>query len=280
VGLILIGICSVQLGAGIAASLFDSASPTTLVWLRLLTSAVVVVAFARPRLYGRSRAAWLAALGFGACLALMNWSIYQSFDRIPLGIAVAIELVGPLGVALAGSRRRTDLAWVGLAALGVVLLGREPGSLTWAGVGFALVAGASWAAYILLSRRTGRLWPGLDGLAMASSVGALLLTVPALALHHGDLGSGRIWLLGAAIGVLSSVVPYSCELIALRTVPAHIFGVLMSLEPAAAALSGLLLVHQHLGLPEWLALVCVIGASVGITRGARETGPSPSPEPL
>lgn len=266
--LVVVGICSVQLGAAIAKSLFDEVSPTTIVWLRLLSSAVILLAWARPSLRGRSRADWLVAVGFAASLGLMNWSIYQSFSRIPLGIAVTIEFAGPLTLAILGSRRPRDLLWVGLAGAGVVLLGVEPGTVTLAGAGFALLAGASWATYILLSRATGARWPGVDGLAVASALAALVLTTPMLACAGAPAGP-RIWLLGAAVGVLSSVIPYTCELVALRSLRPSLFGILMSIEPAAAALAGIVVVHESLAALQWLAVGCVILASVGATRSTR-----------
>jgi len=262
---VLVGIVSVQFGAGIAKSLFDAVDPTTLAWLRLATSAVVLLAWVRPRLRRRSRQDWLVVLGFGLALGTMNWAIYQSFARIPLGIAVTLEFVGPLALAVSGSRRLRDLAWVVLAGLGVLLLGLEPGDLTWAGVGFALLAGAAWAAYILLSRSTGARWPGMDGLAVASTIAAVLLAPLALT-HGGDLAQGRILLLGALVGLLSSVIPYSCELVALRSLRPAVFGILMSLEPAAAALAGWVVLRETLSVVQWLALACVIVASVGATR--------------
>jgi inner membrane transporter RhtA len=275
VWLVLIGIASVQLGAAVAKDLFDELPPTALVWLRLLTSAVVLVVLARPRVRGRSRADWTAVLAFGVSLGVMNWAIYQSFARIPLGIAVTIEFVGPLAVAVLGSRRPRDLLWVGLAATGVALLGFEPADLSVAGVAFALLAGAAWAAYILLSARTGRLWPGLDGLALASVVAALLLAPAAVPSGGGALLDPRLLLLGAAVGLLSSVVPYSCELVALRTLRPAAFGILMSLEPAAAALAGLLVLSEVLTAAQLLAIACVVAASVGATRGASRSAHGP-----
>ena len=271
--LVLIGIASVQLGAGVAKSLFDEVSPTTIVWLRIFTSAVVLVAWARPSLRGRSRADWIVVIGFGVALGTMNWAIYQAFSRIPLGIAVTIEFVGPLTLAVVGSRRARDLVWVGLAAIGVLLLGFERGDLTVAGVLFALLAGVAWASYILLSARTGRHWEGLDGLAAASVVALVLLSPLALGRHASDLSSGRIWAIGAAVGVLSSVIPYSCELIALRSLPPSVFGVLMSIEPAAAALAGWAVVGELLSPVQWVALLCVVIASIGMTRFARTPVP-------
>jgi len=273
--LVLVGIFSVQFGASIAKSMFDEVSPTTIVWLRLLSSAVVLVAASRPTLRGRTRSDWLVVLGFGAALGLMNWSIYQAFARIPLGMAVTLEFAGPLALAVAGSRRARDLLWVALAGVGVVLLGLDPGSLTWAGVGFALLAGAAWASYILLSRSTGARWPGLDGLALASVVAVVLLTPVTLTRYAGELASHRVLLLGAAVGILSSVIPYSCELIALRTLRPSVFSVLMSLEPAVAALAGLVVLGESLGLTEWLAIACVVVASVGATRRTVPAAPIP-----
>jgi inner membrane transporter RhtA len=266
VWLVLIGILSVQFGAGVAKTLFDEASPTTIVWLRLAASAVVLLAVARPVLRGRSRADWTVVLGFGLSLGIMNWAIYQSFQRIPIGLAVTIEFVGPLTLAIVGSRRVRDLLWVGLAAAGVLLLGLEPGDLTWAGVGFALLAGAAWAAYILLSAQTGSRWPGLDGLAVASVVAMLLLTPLTLGRYADQLTGTRILVLGAVVGLLSSVIPYTCELVALRSLRPAVFGVLMSLEPAAAALAGLVVVGELLSPLQLVAMACVVAASVGATR--------------
>lgn len=267
--LVLIGIASVQLGAGVAKSLFDEVPPTVIVWLRLVTSAAVLVAYARPHLRRRTSRDWLVVLGFGVSLGLMNLAIYESFARIPLGIAVTIEFIGPLTLAVVGSRRPRDLVWVALAAGGVALLGVERADLDVAGVLWALLAGAMWAAYILLSGGTGRRWEGLDGLAVASVVAALMLT-PVLLLTDGALadtvGNPHVLLLGAAVGLLSSVVPYSCELVALRSLRAATFGILMSLEPAAAALVGILLLQELLSPLQWLAVLCVIVASIGATR--------------
>ncbi len=262
----LVGILSVQFGAAIAKTLFDEVDPTTIVWLRLVTSAVVLVAVARPVLRGRTAADWRVVLAFGASLAGMNWAIYQSFARIPLGIAVTIEFIGPLVLAVAGSRRPRDLVWVALAAGGVALLGLERADVTAAGVAFALLAGALWAAYILLSAATGRRWAGLDGLAMASVVATLALSPFALRAGGSDLTQLRVLALGAAVGLLSSVIPYSCEMVALRSLKPAVFSILMSLEPAAAALAGILVVHEFLSPVQWLAMGCVVAASVGATR--------------
>lgn len=270
VWLVLIGIFSVQFGAGIAKMLFDQVSPTAMVWLRLVTSSLIFCLLARPRLSGHSRTDWLVVLGFGLSLGLMNWSIYQSFSQIPIGMAVTLEFVGPLCLAVAGSRQLRDLVWVLLAGAGVALLGLQPGNLTWSGIGFALLAGLAWAAYILLSAQTGRRWPGLDGLALASVVATLLLTPAALGRYGQLLQDGRVLLLGALVGLLSSVIPYSCELVALRRMRPAVFSILMSLEPAVGALAGLVVLHEWLRPLQWLAMGCVVAASIGSTRNSKD----------
>ncbi|WP_239459950.1 EamA family transporter [Nocardioides daejeonensis] len=273
VWLVLGGIVSVQVGAAIAKGLFDRVDPTGMVFLRLATSALIFLAVARPALRGRTRADWYVALGFGASLATMNWAIYQSFARIPLGLAVTIEFIGPLTIAVLGSRRARDLLWVALAGLGVLLLGFDPSGVTMVGVLFALLAGAAWASYILLSASTGRRWQGLDGLTVASVFAALALTPVVIPLTGDRLLDPTVLALGAAVGLLSSVVPYSLELVALRTLPTSTFGILMSMEPAAAALAAILILHEHLGPLQWLAVGCVVAASIGATRSAAQATP-------
>lgn len=276
--LVLVGIASVQLGAGIAKTLFDEIPPSGIVWLRLATSTLVLLAWARPSIRGRDRLDWLTVLGFGLCLGTMNWAIYQSFSRIPIGIAVTIEFIGPLLIAAFGFRRPRDLAWVALAAIGVALLGVERADLDLVGVVYALVAGAAWAGYILLSARTGARWEGFDGLALASLVAVALVSPALLTLDGVDLLDGRILAIGAAVGLLSSVIPYSCELVALRHLRPALVGVLMSLEPAAAALAGLLVVSEELGVLQWTAIACVVVASIGATRATTTPVAAPAPD--
>lgn len=266
VWLVITGIISVQVGAAIAKDLFDLVPPTAMVWLRLITSAVILLLVARPRLTGHSGRDWLIVLGFGVSLLVMNWAIYQSFARIPLGIAVTIEFLGPLTVAVIGSRRLTDLIWVALAAMGVALLGLSRATLTLAGVGFALLAALGWAFYILLSAQTGRRWPGISGIAIASMVGAIVLAPPAIVEAGSQMLNPTILALGFVIGLLSSVIPYSFELIALRRIPPRVFSILMSLEPAAAALAAMIVLGEFLSLVQWLAMGCVVIASIGATR--------------
>ena len=280
--LVLTGVVSVQVGAGVAARLFALIPPAAVTGLRLWTAAaVMIVAGARPlrdNLAGLARRrAWRDAAvvaGFGLTLAVMNFSIYQAFARIPLGIAVTIEFLGPLAVAVASSRRLIDLLWVALAGVGVALL-TGPGApasgghrVGLVGLGFALLAAAAWAAYIVLSRATGRRFPGTSGLTIAMLVAAVVI-IPAVTPAGGTaLLRPGILAAGLAIGLLSSVIPYSLELEALRRVPARVFGIWMSLEPAVAALVGLVMLGETLAVTEWAAIVCVMIACAGAARGS------------
>lgn len=266
VALVVGAVTSLQLGASFAVTLFDELGPAGAAFLRLALAALVLLAIWRPRVRGHAAGDLRLAALFGTALGLMNLCIYEAMDRIPLGIAVTIEFVGPLGVAVAGSRRPLDLLWVALAATGIVLLA-DPGggSLDGLGIAFALAAGALWAAYILLSARTGRVFPGGSGLALAMAVGALV-TLPAGVGEAGaELLEPHLVAAIAVVALASSVLPYSLELEALRRLPARVFGVLMSLEPAVAALAGLVVLGQALGGAEWLAIALVVVASAGAT---------------
>ena len=277
--LVLSGIGSVQFGAALADKLFAQAGPGGVVFLRLLLSAVILLAFARPALRGRSRADTAAVIAFGLVLGAMNWSFYEALNRLPLGVAVTIEFTGPLVVAIAGSRRPLDLVWVGLAGGGVVLLASRGSSegVHALGVVLALVAATCWALYILLTKRVGRTFARLDGLAIALAIGTLVAT-PAGIVQGGDALLRAHVLLGAlGVALLSSLIPYSLELIALRRLSAYGFGLLMSLEPGVAALAGVIVLGQTLTAVLIVALVMVVGASLGNTLTARRL-PTPAPE--
>jgi inner membrane transporter RhtA len=266
IGLVLCGICSVQIGAGLAVGLFDDLGATGTTFMRLAIAALVLVAVWRPRVAGLARAELLVALAFGVTLGLMNWAFYTAIDHIPLGIAVTLEFLGPLGVAVAGSRSALDLLWVALAAAGILTLvglGGLGTGLDALGVAAALAAGALWAAYILLSARTGRAFPGGTGLALAMVVGALVLAPAGIAEGGRALLHPGLLVVGAGVALASSVIPYSLELEALRSIPARLFGVLMSLEPAVAALAGLIVLGQALAAREVVAIGLVVAASVG-----------------
>jgi inner membrane transporter RhtA len=278
--LILGGIASVQFGAAFAATLFDRASPAGVVLLRLALAALVLLPITRPRLAGRPRRQLLAVGVFGLTLAAMNWSFYEAVDRLPLGPAVTIEFAGPLTVAILGSRRWLDLLWAMLAGGGVALLALagsgDSGSsgLDPVGVLLALVAGTCWACYILLSQRVGSIFTGLQGLAVALAVGAVLMVPAGLVEGGGALLEPAVLGGGLAVAVLSSLIPYSFELTALRRVRAATFGLLMSLEPGVAALAGIVVLGQRLRLSTLVAVLMVVAASIGTTlRGNRQLPP-------
>lgn len=268
--LVLLSMTSVQVGAALAKSMFHSVGPAGAVLLRVGLGALILLILWRPKLYGYTWREYRWALLFGVVLAAMNFSFYLSLDRIPLAVAVTIEFVGPLTVALLGSRRLIDLLWVALAGAGIALLAPTGlfGGITLdpLGVGLALLAGVFWGSYILLTVQVGQSFSGVAGLALAMVVAAVAL-LPVGVLGSGAiLLNGRVLLLGAVVALLSSVLPYSLELEALRRLPSRVFGVLMSLEPGIAALVGLLLLHEQLGLRAAIAIALVIAASLGVTQ--------------
>ncbi|MCW2990853.1 MAG: EamA family transporter, partial [Solirubrobacterales bacterium] len=236
--LVLAAASSVQFGAAIAATLFDDLGPAGASVMRVGLGAVILLLVWRPRVRGLARADLWLVFWLGLTLGVMNFTFYEALDRIPLGIAVTIEFAGPLGLAVALSRRRLDLIWVALAAVGIVLLA-DPGGggLDPVGLVLVLVAAAAWALYILLAARAGARFTGGRGLALAMIVASLVPLVPGIAQAGGDLLSPEFLAIGAAVALLSSVIPYSLEMEALRRIPRHVFGVLMSLEPALAALA-------------------------------------------
>jgi inner membrane transporter RhtA len=279
--LVLTGIVSVQLGAGLATKLFTVLPAAAVTGLRLWCAAAVllIVGFRGPNGLAAAvagvvrRRAWRDAavtVSFGICLGVMNFVFYQAIARVPLGVAVTIEFLGPLAVAVAGSRRLLDLLWVALAASGVILLtgdGAAHPSIT--GIAFAAASAACWAAYIMLSAATGRRFRGSSGLVIAMIVGAVLVTPVAAATANRSLLRPSVLATGAGVGVLSSAIPYGLELQALRRLPTRIFGIWMSLEPAVAALIGLALLGQHLSPAEWAAVGCVVIACLGAARTSR-----------
>ncbi len=245
--LVLAAATSIQFGAAIAGTLFDEAGAAGASLLRLGFAAVILLAIWRPRVRAYTAAQLRAAGALGIALGLMNYSFYEALARLPLGVAVTIEFVGPLAVGVLASRRRADIAWAVLALAGIVLLA-DPGggSVSGTGVALALIAGAFWALYIVFTQRTGQLFARGDGLAMACAVAAIVPIGPGLADGGADLLGAEVLALGLLVALMSSVIPYSLEMSALRRMPANVFGVLMSLEPALAALAGFLVLSQSL----------------------------------
>ena len=267
-------IVSVQIGSGFAKGAFPVAGALTMAWLRLTMGTLLLLIIVRPRLRGHTRQDWLILLGYAATLVTMNITFYQAVERIPIGLAVTIEFLGPLAVAVAKSRGVRDLLWVVLAGAGVSLLGVSPGSLTWAGVGFALAAAACWAGYILFSPPVGRRWSGAQPVVLANMAGSLTLLIPVLTWHAEVLTQPWIWLVGLGVGLLSSALPYVLELSALRTLDQRIFSILMSIEPAMGTLAALIILGERLTPTDLVAMACVIAASVGVTWTAGRTRPT------
>jgi inner membrane transporter RhtA len=267
--LVLLAVSSVQFGGAFAKTLFDEAGPGGTVFLRVVFAALILGALWRPGLAGRSSAEWRLVATYGFVLVAMNLSFYESLDRIPLGVAVTIEFVGPLGVAIASSRRLLDLLWASLAAAGILLLS-DFGSadLDGLGVALALLAGCFWAAYILLAVQVGRRIPGNEGLALGMAIGAVMVAPVGLADAGSGLLSAEVIAVGFAVAILSSAIPYTLELEALRRLPQGVFGVLMSLEPAAAATAGFIVLGEDLVGREIVAIGLVVTASAGAARNA------------
>ncbi|GAA2451852.1 EamA family transporter [Streptomyces pulveraceus] len=254
-----------QTGASVAALAFPVLGPLGVVAVRQWVAAVVLGAVGRPRLRDFTAAQWRPVLGLALVFAAMNLSLYEAIERIGLGLAVTLEFLGPLAVALAGSRRRVDLVAAVVAAGAVVVLTRPTPSTDYPGIGLALLAAACWACYILLNRTVGARLPGLEGSAAAAAVsGALYLPVGAWVLWHHPPTAAAF---GSALaaGVLSSAVPFLTDLLALRRVPAHFFGVFMSVNPVFAALAGVAVLGQRLDALAWIAIALIVGANAAAT---------------
>jgi inner membrane transporter RhtA len=269
-GLVIGAIASVQFGAALATKIFSRVGPAGAVMLRLVAASVLLSVIWRPAVGARSRRDLLLAALFGLVLAGMNLAFYEALNRIPLGVCVTLEFVGPLAVAVAGSRKRLDFAWVALAAIGIVALTRGgTHGLNVLGVVFALSAGGMWGVYILVNARVGRTFKDGGGLTIAMCVAALLVLPYGIADGGSELLQPHVLLVGAAVGALSSAIPYAFEMEALRRIATHVFGVLMSLEPAVAALAGFLLIGQGLSARELVGVGFVIVASVGASLTSR-----------
>jgi len=265
---VLVGIFSVQIGAALAKQLFGAVGTSGTVALRIFFAAAILLLVWRPSLR-MNRRMWAVAAGYGVVLGLMNLFFYLSLARIPLGIAVTVEFLGPLTIALAGSRRWRDVLWALLAAAGVVLLTDGGGNLDMVGLLFALIAGVCWGANILLAAALGKQSAAGGGLALGMTVAALVVVPYGVANTGAALFTPWILVVGAGVALLSSVIPYSLELEALRRIPPRVVGVLLSTEPAVAALVGLIVLGESLHALQWVAVLCVVAASAGATRSAR-----------
>lgn len=282
--LVLLAVGSVQLGGALAATLLPLVGVVGSVALRLGLAALILVALVRPRVRGRSRSDWAVVLLFALALTAMNLTFYGSLTRLPIGVAVTIEFLGPLALAAVLSRRARDLGAVAAALVGVVLIS-EALTTPWAeldlvGILLALAAGACWSAYIVLSRHTGARFAGLDGIALCMVIGAVLTLPVGLVTAGSALWTTEALARGLGIALLSSAIPYSLELMALRSLSAGTFGVMLSLEPAAAALAGLLVLGQVLSWVQVGGMALVVVASVLVLgRPTGRGGGTPNADP-
>lgn len=273
---VMLSIASTQVGSAIAKTLFTQLSPAGVTFLRVGFAAVVLMVLWRPKFAQVQRSDYPALIGFGLALAFMNLSFYLATERIPLAIAVTLEFLGPLGVAVAHSRRWMDALWVVLAAAGIVLLApiNPQTGFDAVGVGLALMAGGFWAAYILLSAQVGQALPGGTGLAWSMVVGTVVLLPIGVIGGGAALLSPHLLLVSFGVALLSSALPYSLELEVLRWMPVQVFGVLLSLEPAAAAVMGFLILGETLTLQAILAVILVSIAAAGASRFSSQEGVS------
>jgi inner membrane transporter RhtA len=264
----------IQLGIALSEPLMHEVGPTGIVALRLLVAAAVLWPLTRPALRGRASCDLWAAIALGACCGAQTLAFFAALDRIPLGVAVTIEFLGPLAVGLAGSRRPRDAVWVAAAATGVALLTLGGGGLDAAGLALAAGAACCWAGYILLTKRVGARWTGLEGLAVSLAVAAALTFGPGVATAGADLVDADVLLAGAGLAILAPLAPYALEMLALRRLPAGAFGVLMSLEPAIGAVLGFALLGERLGLAALAAIALILVSSAGATVSASRRGTS------
>ncbi len=262
--LVILSVISTQVGSAFAKTLFGQVSPLGIVFLRVGLGAAILLAVWRPRLTAETRSRWRTVAGFSVALTLMNSLFYLAIARIPLGIAVALEFTGPLGLSVVKSRRWLDGLWAALAAAGVLLLAPIGDfTLDWIGIVLALTAGMCWAAYILTSARVGQALPGIDGLTWAMALGACLLAPIGITSAGSALLQPNILLVAAGVALMSSVLPYSFELMALRHMPVNVFGVLLSLEPMAATLAGMVILGETLTVRSLLAVLLISTAAAG-----------------
>ena len=276
-GLLLTGILSIQFGAAFAVKLFDELGPSGTSLLRLGTAGLLLWLLWRPRVRGLTAEQRRAVVVFGLILGAMNLTFYEAIETIPIGTAVTIEFAGPLAVAIAFSRRRTDIAVAALAGLGVVLV-TDPwgGGIDTVGLMFALAAGTFWALYILAAQYASRHFNGSDGVTIAMVIGIAVPLIPGVIQAGSALLDPKLIAFGALVGIFSSVVPYSLETEALRRLPARVFSILLSLEPAVAALAGLIVLGQKLAPPQLVGIVAVVAASIIVT--GTEAEPPAVPE--
>lgn len=268
---VLFSIASMQVGAAFAKSLFSEVGPAGMVLMRVGFAAITLSFLCRPGWKFHTRHEIINLLSFGIILSLMNLSFYAAIERIPIGIAATLEFIGPLGLATLNLRKKLDALWIILASIGILLLAPIRGdSLDIFGVFFALLAAFFWALYILLSAEIGRTFPGVDGLCWAMIIAAFILAPIGIYSAGSTLLNPKVLMLGFAVAMLSSMIPYTLELIALKSLPVHVFGILKSLEPMSGAVAGLLILGEVLTVQAILAIILISSAAAGVSRFREE----------
>ncbi|MEY4173057.1 MAG: hypothetical protein RI900_222 [Actinomycetota bacterium] len=262
-------IVSVQAGGAFAATVFDRVGAAGMVFLRLSWAAVILCVYSRPRLRGRTRHDWMVMAAFGALTGTLCLTGYAAVDRLPLGLVVTLQLLGPLGLAVAMSHRAREFLWAAVAVAGVILLGNSSGHIDMVGVALSLTGAAAWVGYILLGASTGRRFDGMEGLALALAVAAVLVAPFGIARGGTALLRPTVLLLGVVVALMTAVINFALELAALRQMPPRTFGVLMSLSPAMAALAGFVILGQRLSAPQLTGIALVIAASAATVSGSR-----------
>jgi inner membrane transporter RhtA len=276
VSLLVVGMIATQIGASMAKGLFPLVGATGATALRLTLAAIILSVLFRPWRYRLDRAQWRAVLLYGGSMGTMNLLFYSALATIPLGIAVAIEFIGPLAVALAGSRKPVDFLWVGLAVLGLLVLlpvGQISGDLDPVGIMLAFGAGACWAAYIVFGQRAST-GGGAHTAALGVSLAALIILPLGIASAGAALIQPAILPMALGVALLSSAIPYAIDMLVLPHLPARTYGILMSAEPALAAMSGFVILAEHLSLLQTAGIVAIVLASIGATMTiSRNTAP-------
>ncbi|MEO0645824.1 MAG: DMT family transporter [Cyanobacteria bacterium J06650_10] len=266
-GFLLIAMLSIQFGSALAKSLFDDLGPWGVVALRVSFSAAILFAIWRPKLHSQVKSHFKLIVAYGVIMACMNATFYAAIDRIPLGIAISLEFTGPLGLAALKSQRWRDLFWSALAAVGILLLTPLSGaSIDPNGIALALLAGFFWALYILLAAQIGPALPGVEGLSWGLLVGTIILLPIGIATAGNALLNPKLMIISAGVAVLSTALPYACEIAALRSIPVKVFGVMLSIEPMMGALSGFLILGETLSSRSLTACLLVSIAAAGAAQ--------------
>ncbi|MEL7332110.1 MAG: EamA family transporter [Cyanobacteria bacterium J06560_2] len=272
IGFVWIAMLSIQFGSALAKSLFSEIGPWGVIALRVSFSTLIFFTLWRPKFHTQVRANWKLILAYGFVMACMNSAFYAAIDRIPLGVAISLEFTGPLGLAVLKSQRWRDGLWAALAAAGILLLTPLSGSnLDETGMALALLAGLFWALYILLAAKIGPALPGVEGLSWGLVVSTVMLLPIGIATAGTALLNPRLLAIGAGVALLSTALPYACEIAALRSLPITVFGVMLSVEPMLGVVAGFLILDETLSARSLSACLLVSIAAAGAAQSKPQT---------